>query len=385
MDLPPLESLLSDEALRRQEFPVVEHKVFLGHAGVCPLPACVVRAISSYAEKAARAGQFEYLHRQAERECRELTARMLEASPDEIAFVPSTSAGVSLVAEGLDWWPGDRVVIAEGDFPANVYPWLNLQRRGVEVRMIPRRPSALITWADVEQQLDERTRLVSLSSIHYATGAGLDVAGIGEQLQAKKVLFCVDAIQSLGAVPSTVRNVDFLIADAHKWLLGPQGIGVLYVRRDRLAQLNPVLTGWKSVPKNKDFSRIQHEFAGSAQRYEPGSLNVLGIVGLHAALVLLHAVGIPTIAARLQHLRTLLLAGLRDCGHAILGVAAEDCPTGITSFRPRTEDCSVVYRRLGDRGIVVSLRDDPMGQPCLRVSPHFYNTETEIAALLAQL
>src|SRR5262249_6784252 len=149
-------------ALRRREFPVTGQKVFLAHAAVCPLPACVVRAVSDYVARAGSAGQFEYLHRPQGAAARRLTGELLGGTPEEIAFVSSTSAGVSQIAEGLDWRPGDRVVIAEGDFPSNVYPWLNLQRRGVEVRMIPRRPTGAFTWDDVEQQLDERTRLVSL-------------------------------------------------------------------------------------------------------------------------------------------------------------------------------------------------------------------------------
>lgn len=380
-----LESLLTDETRRRQEFPVIGQKVFLAHAAVCPLPACVVGAVADYVAKAGAAGQFEYLHRTQEIGARALTAEFLGVSPEEIAFVPSTSAGVSLVAGGLDWRPGDRVVIAEGDFPANVYPWLALQRHGVEVRMIPRRPTGAFTWDDVAEQLDERTRLVSLSSIHFGTGAPLDVDGIGRQLQSRGILFCVDAIQSLGAMPTSARHVDFLTADAHKWLLGPQGIGVLYVRRALLDRLYPVLTGWKSVQDSKDFSTIKLVFADSARRYEPGSMNALGIIGLHAGLALLHRIGISAIADRLMKLRALLLQGLQARQYQIVGISAPDCPTGITTFRHPERDMAHLYRRLGDLGMVVSLRDDPLGNRCIRVSPHFYNTEAEIALLLAHL
>ncbi len=380
-----LELLLTNEALRRREFPVTEQKVFLAHAAVCPLPACVVRAVSDYVARAGSAGQFEYLHREAEIGCRRITAHMLDATPEEIAFVSCTSAGISQIAEGLDWQLDDTVVIAEGDFPANVYPWLNLRRRGVVVRQIPRRANGAFTWEDVEQQLDERTRLVSLSSIHYSTGAPLDVDGIGRHLRARGILFCVDAIQSLGAMPCSAKHVDFLTADAHKWLLGPQGIGVLFVRREQQERLHPVLTGWKSVPASKDFAAVQHTFADSALRYEPGSLNVLGIVGLHAALMLLQTIGFSTIAARLRTLRGQLLAGLRERGYEIAGMASGDCPTGITSFRPADGDVGSLYRRLGEKGFVLSLRDDPLGKRYIRVSPHFYNTEAEIASLLEQL
>ncbi len=380
-----LESLLTNETLRRQEFPVTEQQVFLAHAAVCPLPACVVRAVSAYVEQAGRASQPEYLHRTSEIQARVLTAELLGATPEEIAFVASTSAGISQVAGGLDWRPGDQVVIADADFPSNVYPWLNLQRFGVQVRMIPPRPTGAITWNDVEEQLSESTRLVSLSSIHYATGAPLDVDGIGRQLQARGILFCVDAIQSFGAVPISVQHVDFPDRRRAQVAAGSAGHrGTLRLRRSQWDRLHPVLAGWKSVQNSMAFSTLRLEFADSARRYEPGTLNALGIVGMHAALALLHRIGIPTIAARLRALRSQLLAGLRECGYEIVGVASVDCPTGITSFRPAEEDVGAVYRRLGETGFVVSLRDDPLGKRCLRVSPHFYNTEAEIASLLSQ-
>lgn len=385
MSDPSLSQLLADPELRRREFPIVSQKVFLAHAGVCTMPGCVARAVADYVQRAAEVGQLESLHRESESQARQWSAELMGASAEEIAFIPSTSAGLSMIAEGLDWQAGDSVVCAEGDFPANVYPWVQLQRQGVRVRQIPRRPTGWIQWHDVLAHLDERTRLVALSSINYATGAPIDVHSIGSELQARGILFCVDAIQSLGAVPFSVRHVDFLAADAHKWLLGPQGIGVLYVRRALFDRLRPVLVGWKSVQHSTDFARFQSEWADTARRYEPGTLNVLGIIGLHAALRLLRTVGIQAIADRLRALRSVLLDVLQARGFTIVGIASPDCPTGITSFHRPGEDMLPLYRKLAGLGFVTSLRPDPAGNKCIRLSPHFYNTEDEIGRLLEQL
>jgi selenocysteine lyase/cysteine desulfurase len=387
------EALLADEDLRRREFPVAGRVIYLAHAAVGPLPARVAAAIAGYAARAAETGQFEHLHKPAEDSARSLAAAMLGASADEIAFVPSTSAGLSLVAAGLPWRDGDSVVIAEGDFPANVYPWLGLERRGVRVRRIPKNTGGLITKLDVLSALDERTRLVSLSSVHFSTGAAIDVDAIGALLHERGVLFCVDAIQSLGALPISARHVDFLAADAHKWLLGPQGIGVLFVRRERFSELYPALLGWKSVRADRDYGRAELELKDDARRYEPGNLNALGLVGLAEALSILQAVGVPRIAERLRHLRSILVRGLLDRNFCICVCAAGTAgggeidahPMGITSFYDPAEDMAALHKRLLAEGIVVSLRADPTGRFVIRVAPHFYSTEAEIQALLKAL
>lgn len=380
-----LGDILTNEALRQQAFQVTSHKIYLAHAAVCPLPSCVIRAVSDYMKQAARAGQFEYLHHEVETQTRCLAAELLGASPEEIAFVSSTSAGLSLVAAGLDWRVGDNVVIAEGDFPANIYPWLNLQRRGVQVKFIPCNRNGSVTLKDVASQVDHNTRLVSLSTVHFSTGTPVDLDTIGKFLHEHGILFCVDAIQSLGAMPCSVRYVDFLAADAHKWLLGPQGIGVLFVRRDHLDRLHPILVGWKTMRSPKEFLRVEFSPADSACRYEPGCLNVLGLVGLQAALSLLLKIGVNAISERLITLRSILILGLQERGYEVLGIPSQRSLTGITSFRHASKNITSIHQQLDDQHIVVSLRDDLSGNKCIRVSPHFYNTEAEINSLLANL
>lgn len=377
-----IDVIQSSQVFRQKEFPVTRDKIYLAHAAVAPLPARVARAIVNYINRASERGQFEYLHKNIEEQARHLAAKLVDASPEEIAFVPSTSAGLSLIASGLDWQVGDNVVIADGDFPANIYPWLNLQRRGVEVRFIPRNRDGAVTLADIKSLLDGHTQLVSLSSVHFVTGAPIDMAGIGEFLREKGILFCVDAIQSLGAFPCRATYVDFLVADAHKWLLGPQGIGLLFAQRRCWDRFYPPLVGWKTVRSPKEFLNIKLEFPDSAKRYEPGSLNVLGIVGLHAALSMIFEMGLPQIAEQIKLLTTTLAEGLQHKGYTLLGAPSSNAATGITSFKHREKEIEPVYQKLNENDIVVSLRDDLTGDKCIRVSPHFYNTQNEIEILL---
>jgi cysteine desulfurase / selenocysteine lyase len=379
-----LSELLADEALRRREFPVAGEKAYLAHAAVCPLPARVVSAMSAYLGHVGRGGQFEYLHANAESGARALAAAMIDATPEEIAFVSSTSAGLSLVAAGLPWQAGDSVVITEGDFPSNVYPWLRLEKLGVRVKSIRTSGDGVATLDAVKEHLDDRTRVVALSSVHYATGARTDVDAIGAYLQARGVLFCVDAIQSLGAVPLSSRHVDFLIADAHKWLLGPQGMGLMFVRASRFEQLDPVLIGWKSIEASKDFVSQKLALARTARRYEPGSLNAIGLVGLHAALELLQRTGVPEIAARLAKLRALLVPALERKGYEVLGGPNAVQPSsGIVSFRREGTDMPALCRALDQAGIIASLRHDLTGRACIRVAPHFYTSDAELERLIA--
>jgi cysteine desulfurase/selenocysteine lyase len=376
-----LAELLHDERVREREFPVVAETCYLAHAAVCPLPARVHQAMTRYLARAGRGGQFEHLHASAEAALRAGAASMLGADADEIALVPSTSAGLSLIAAGIAWRPGDSVVISQGDFPSNVYPWLRLRAQGVSVRAIPASLQRGVTLEDVLLQLDDSTRLVALSTQHFVTGARAEIDRIGAALSTRGVLFCVDAIQSLGAAETSARHVDFLVADAHKWLLGPQGLGVCFVRRARFEAVEPVFVGWKSVRSERDFVQQQLEFAPSARRYEPGSLNALGVVGVQAALQLLQSVGIATIASRIAQLRERLVPELEHKGYEVLGGEAAH-GSGIISFQRSGADMQQLYRALDAARIVTSLRHDPSGRACVRVAPHFYNTEAELERLL---
>lgn len=298
---------------------------------------------------------------------------------DEIAFVPSTSAGLSMVAAGLDWKAGDSVVTAEGEFPSNIYPWRALQTRGVRLKLISARRGDGITLEDVCAAVDSRTRLVALSSVHYITGAVPDVAAIGNYLRRLGILFCVDAIQGAGAVRTAWEAADFLVADGHKWLLAPQGIGVLVVRARVLDTLSPVLVGWKSVDA-QDYC-LSGQFRLGAQRYEPGTLNVVGMIGLHASLGLLLEIGPNIIYDRIAVLRTYTQTRLAEAGCQICGYSG----SGIVAFSVSQTTAQHVMASLAGLGILASVRRNLDGQPCVRVAPHFYNTERDIDRLAAAI
>jgi cysteine desulfurase / selenocysteine lyase len=381
-----LTDVLSNETLRHNEFPVTRQKVFLAHAAVAPIPQRVAAAVREYAELCTQGDQETLLPVAQMQESRGLAARLLGARPDEIAFVGPTSNALSLVAAGLRWRKGDNVVIYLDDYPSNVYPWMALGERGVEVRCLTTQSLGRIRPQDVLGHVDERTRLVALASCHFVSGHRIDLERIGSWLRARRVLFCVDAIQTIGAFPTPVENVDFLAADAHKWLLGPCAAGMLYVRREIQDELQPVLLGWHNVQCPDFVARENIALRSDARRYEAGTHNLLGLVGLHAAMELLLEVGIDVIAAELLRKRALLVPALQARGFTVLGAnAAPENASGIVSFSRADADMATVQKRLEAAGIVTSLRTDRTGKRYIRLSPHFYNTDAELQHTLDSL
>jgi len=254
------------------------------------------------------------------------------------------------------------------------------------VRLINTRGLGVIRPIDVIGQVDESTRLVALASCHFISGFRLEIEAIGKHLRGRGILFCLDAIQTLGAFPTTVEYVDFLAADAHKWLLGPCGAGVLYVRRQLQEKLNPPLYGWHNV-KNPNFvAQDQIEFRGDATKYEAGTHNLLGIVGLIASLELVQEIGVKNIAAELLRKRTLLVPALQAKGFTVLHADAKpENGSGIITFFQPGKDSAPLHKKLADAGVIASLRGDRKGQSYLRLSPHFYNTDPELQRVLELL
>ncbi|MBV9865995.1 MAG: aminotransferase class V-fold PLP-dependent enzyme [Abitibacteriaceae bacterium] len=372
---------------RRRVFPFFEHKICLTHASVSPLPRQVSQAIVNYAELIAREGQFEPAHETTYKECKERLARLIGygAAPDEVAFASSTSHALGMVATGLDWQTGDNCIVADGDFPANVITWKNLTHtHGVEVRMIPHRPAMNITLDDVAALVDERTRIASLASANFLSGYPVDLAAIGAWLHERGILFCVDAIQTLGAIRLNAEHVDFICADAHKWLLGPNGIAVLWARRGVLEKMRPAIFGWLAPQNRDDWFAYDTTPIDSAERFEAGSRNYLGIVGFHAALELLQDVGAEIIEDRVTHLRNYAAQKLRKQGCRLLWNTDPALHAGIVTFYPPSGDATVLYNKL-DEHFALALRTDKNGTPCIRVSPHFMNTEEDIDKLASAI
>lgn len=378
----------NDEEWRQGAFPSCRGRIFLAHAAVAPVPQAAMEAMAEF-NAASATGELDYGEVFLARmdRVRGSAARLFGADAGEIALLGPTSLGLSLVANGLDWSSGDEIVAYLDDYPANVYPWKALERQGV--RVVYLRPSALgeITPELVRAAIGPRTRLLALASCHFLSGYRLDVPAIGEIARERGVLFCLDAIQTAGAFPVPAREVDFLCADSHKWMLGPSAAGVVFVAAQRQESLRPSLHGAWNVVSPNFVATDGIRYEPGARRYEPGVLNVAGLVGMEASIELLAGVGIDRVGSRLLELKAHLCEGLDGLGLRILGPREGGAASGITScFDPeRPSRLAALHAGLSRAGVVASLRHDREGRPHLRFSPHFYNTHAEIENALELL
>ncbi len=381
----PITDILDDEAFRLAEFPVAASKVFFAHAGVTALPRRVARAVSEYTDAASRDHQ-EFGDVLARIDlAREVAARFINADADEIALLGPTSLGLSLFANGISWRPGDEVLCYFDDYPANVYPWIEQRRRGVEVRFFHPKEPGVITPELVVESLSPRTRLVALASCHYLTGYRILVEEIGAALRERGILFSLDAIQTLGAFPTSVRYVDMLSADAHKWLLGPMAVGIVFVRRDLFDLVRPTLIGAWNARAPEFIAQEEVVFPNSGRRYEPGVLNVAGILGMTTAIELISEFGLNNVSSRILDLKATLLAGLKPLGFRPHGPESGINASGITTVwhdKAQGALASKLFNDLASSGIACSLRKDRSGKAFLRFSPHFYNTFSEVARVV---
>jgi len=366
----------------REQFPVTRRWAYFAHAAVAPLSAPAQRAVVEWAADMADNGQVhEPLWFRRVNEVRGLAGRLLNADPLDVAFVKNTSEGIGIVAEGFPWRTGDNVVTAAEEYPANLYPWMNLAGRGVELRTVPSRGSRLLI-DDVRAAIDQRTRVVSLSWVEFASGFRNDLDALGELCRERGIFFFVDAIQGLGVLPLDVRRtpIDGLAADGHKWLLAPEGAGLFYLRREWVERLHPVGVGWNSVVGARDFAKLDFTLKPHAGRWESGTLNVAGVHALGASLELLLGLGMENVAERVRDLTAHLCARAPSAGLEVFSSRAPGEWSGIVSLIAPGADTRAVVRRCQDQGIVLNLR---AGR--LRVSPHCYNTPEEIDRLVPTL
>jgi selenocysteine lyase/cysteine desulfurase len=363
----------------RSEFPVTRRWAFFDHAAVAPISGRAQQALADWATDMAENGDVhESQWVQRIETVRRLAGQLLNADPLDIAFVKNTSEGIGIVAEGFPWKPGDNIITAAEEYPTNIYPWMNLTGRGVEVRTLASRDRRL--WIeDLRSLIDSRTRVVSLSFVEYASGFRNDLDAIGALCRERGIHFLVDAIQGLGVLPLDVMQapIDFLAADGHKWLLGPEGAGIFYIRRDLVDLLHPVGVGWNSVISCRDFSRIDFRLKPHAGRWESGSLNVAGITGLGASLELLLGIGIQTVGERVLELTDYLCASAEEAGLEVYSSRRPKDKSAIVSLTTPAADVRALVRSCRQQGIVINQR---AGR--IRVSPHAYNTFEEIDRLL---
>jgi cysteine desulfurase / selenocysteine lyase len=363
------------------EFPILRHWDFFNHAGVAPIANCAAVALEKYLVQARDAAYVRAnWYAQAE-VCRNLAAKLTNAHSDEIAFIKNTSEGLAFVANGLDWKVGDEVVSTAVEYPANVYPWMDLaQRVGICHVMVPEN-NGRIELESIFGALTPRTRMVALSHVEYASGFRNDIAAIGAECRRRGILFCVDAIQSMGVVPVDVQamKIDYLSADGHKWMLGPEGAGIFYCRRELLGSLRPEV-GWMNVVNAQEYGNYDFTLKPDARRFECGSYNIPGVLALAGALQVLTEVGIDLIERRVLALTEHLCEGLRAKGYAVFSSRKPGESSGIVTFTSATHEHKKIVRELQEQKIIIVLREGRM-----RASPHFYNSPQQIDRLLAAL
>ena len=383
-----LGEIIGNEEKRLARFPIAREKIFLSHAAVTALPHCAAQAMADYAYSSCKDHQEfpEFMKTMAE--TRQLSANLIGAEASEVALLGPTSLGLSLFAKGISWEPEDEVICYMDDYPANVYPWMELERIGVTVKYLKPEALGVITPELIESNLSGKTRLVALASCNYLSGYRIDIDSIGKMLGHKNILFALDGIQTCGAFPTSVEHVDFMSADAHKWLLGPMAMGIVYVKQKNFDLLRPALLGAWNVRSPDYITQEEISFHNSARRYEPGVLNASGIVGLKAVLEMIQKIGIDSISERLLEIKSILVKGLESLGYKIHGPKNGKNASSITTFSHQSEKSSQIFENLNNAGIIASCRKNRQGEELLRFSPHFYNTEREINQsldILAQL
>lgn len=362
----------------REEFPVAKELIYLNHAAVSPLCRRAANAMKELTEDACQFGSLNYgSWLKAYSGLRSAAARMINAGTDEIAIVKNTSEGISTIALGFSWKPGDQLIAFREEFPANYYPWLRLEQRGVRIKWL-----SIYDSLDVIAEALPGCVLLAVSFVNYLSGLRVDLEAIGELCRQNGCFFFVDAIQGMGAFPIDVEqcHIDALAADGHKWMLGPEGNGILYVRRAWLNAIDPAEFGWTNPAKFFDYASRDMTLRPDAGRYECGTLNTVGCYGHKAALEFLLEVGVENVAVAVDSLAQRFEDGVRDRGYEVLIPRTRETGSGIVSFRHPSADSSAIVNHLKQHRILATHR-----QEWVRVSPHFYINPEEIDLVLNHL
>ncbi|MDE2891711.1 MAG: aminotransferase class V-fold PLP-dependent enzyme [Chloroflexota bacterium] len=370
-------------------YPVLDSGLaFFNHAGVSPLPADVAQAVHDYADQAGRAGYFGSTWMEDMDDFRSVSAELIGArSPVEIAFVPNTATGVSVSAGALNLQDGDRVLVTDAEYPSNRHFYNMLQQRGVELDIVYQQEDGRIPTEDIISAVNERTRLVGISHVQWGSGFRSNLRPIADAVHAVGGLLSVDAIQSAGALPVNVAedDIDILAAGGHKWLLGPTGSGILYIREELIDGLIPPVLGANSMDGGLAAGNEELILSPTASRFEPGATPTATMLGLRASVRHLLNVGIDNVWAQLESVTSYLRAALEDAGCVVFSPWSDSERSGIVIFDPpeelaAKETVDETWERLQDSGIITAVR---FGR--LRASPHFYTPESDIDRLVAAL
>jgi cysteine desulfurase / selenocysteine lyase len=380
-DQKPSQQTVSAEPLWRQyraEFPITQNLIYLNHAAVAPLPRHTAVAMQALAQDALDFGSLHYDRWLDTYDAvRVATAQLIGANRNEIALMKNTSEGISTVAQGLDWRTGDRIVAFREEFPSNYYPWLRLESKGCSVQ-----------WLSVNDSLEKidnaciGARLLAVSFVQYLSGFRVDLNAVGEICKRRNCFFFVDAIQGLGAFPLDVEaaQIDALAADGHKWMLGPEGCGILYVRQSRQDSVFPEEFGWTTVAGYQDYASRDMALRQDAGRYECGTLNTIGCHGLRASLELLLEIGMERTSVVIQGLADRLANGAVNKGYQLLGDRTAENGAGIIAIQKPGIDSRKVVNLLKERNILAAPR-----QGWVRLSPHFYISPDDIDQVIEAL
>lgn len=367
----------------RDQMPIAKNWAYFDHAAVGPLSAPAASAICDFAGQASELGDTVWPQWAAKVEqLRRGTATLLNCPPEQISMVPNTSTGINLIAEGWPWQPGDNVIVPEGEFPSNLFPWQNQISRGVEVRIVPRRNGQVLI-EDLMARVDDSTKIIAVSWVGYASGYRIDIDSLVQQAHDRGVLVFLDAIQGLGMYPLDLSRtpVDFLASDGHKWLLGPEGCGIAMIRSEHIDKLRCGNVGWSSVKNAFNYAAPTLELRNTAARFESGSANMVGATALSASLELFLQVrqqhGPQAIEDRVLGLTQKLNADLQAAGAVTRMPLARENQSGILTFELPGIDPNDIRKAALANNVVVSCRDGGV-----RASIHAYNNEDDLQRLM---
>lgn len=366
----------------RTIFPHLQHQLYLNHAAVSPLSLRVVQAIENYLSERSEHDIENYWSRLIPtlESARRRVASFIDCDLHQLAFVPNTSYAFNILAQGLKWHSGDRILLYDQEFPSNVYPFLNLKKHGVEIDFVSSREGQILL-DDIAAKLTARTRLVSMSYVQFLTGFRIDLAALAELCHQNGTLVSIDAIQGLGAMPIDFKGsgIDFLAAGCHKWAMSPMGIGIMVMTDALLDEIGAPFVGWLSVEDGWDFFNYEQDLLDDARRHELGTQNWIGLVGLNEAFAIFHELGSETITEKLLALSSYLCERLCEEGFTPAFVAGKENCSGIVSIKGLPHP-SEIQKQLLQAKIEVSTREG-----LLRISPHFYNTIEELEFFMSTL
>nr|CRH05885.1 Putative cysteine desulfurase [Candidatus Magnetococcus massalia] len=370
----------------RDEFQFADNLIYLNHAGVAPIPNRTRRVIAELAEHTAHYGASRYPELYARhQQVRQTCANLLNTTVDSVAFTPNTSEALSWIAMGMDWQPGDEIITTGAEFPSNAIVWLTLAERfGVVVHRLPAEADGRINSDKLLEKLNSRTRLLTVSSAQFSSGAMADLKSLGLALKDHPALFVVDAIQTLGALslePETL-HIDALAADGHKWLLGPEGLGLFWLSEKGMATVEPRILGWHSVANAGDYDHITTELKPNMQRFEAGTPNLLGILALGESISMLLEAGMAHVEERVLALSAAFAEGLQELGcelHSPLNLTGHP-ESGIVVFTHPNRETKQLSKLLLEKGIYHAPRGGG-----IRFAAHFYQDQTDVDQALQVL